>query len=332
MVEVILEAGVNHNGRLDLAYEMVDLAADSGADTIKFQMFSAEKLVSSDAPLAPYQVGANSTTSSQRELLRKFELSLADWRKLWGYCRSKNIEFLTTAFDNESIAFLFEIGQRRFKIPSGEITNIPLLRNIGRYGCPVLVSTGMSTIHEIDIAINTLVNAGVEKSDLVILHCTSEYPAPIGDVNLSALSTLREQFDVQVGYSDHTLGSLVAISATALGAKVLEKHFTTDKNLPGPDHKASLGPEETKNLIRDLRLVEAALGDGQKRPMTSEMKNMSAVRRSIVAKCAIKLGEPFTEDNLELKRPGTGVGADRWDEVIGRNAARDFREDELIEL
>jgi N,N'-diacetyllegionaminate synthase len=331
-VEIILEAGVNHNGQLDLARRLVDVASDAQATTVKFQTFSADYVVTKKAPPANYQLNDDLFGKSQREMLRDLELSPSEWRYLWRYCNKKNINFLSTAFDIPSADFLVQLGQRRFKVPSGELTNLPYLQHIGRYGLPVIVSTGMATMAEIEAAIELLEQAGTRREDITILHCTTQYPTPIEEVNLCAMRTIRDAFEVQVGYSDHTLGIEVPIAAVALGARVIEKHITLDRGLPGPDHKASIEPDEIHMMVSSIRNIEQALGDGKKKPTVSELENMSSVRKSIVSSCAIKRGEVFTEGNICVKRPGVGISPIRWNEVVGSTASRDFQEDELIEL
>ena len=330
---IFAEAGVNHNGDISLARKLVDVAADAGADFVKFQTFTADNLVTTYAKKADYQNQAMmAEEESQHSMLRKLELSREMHEALIEHCKSKGIQFLSTAFDTKSVDLLVELGQNIFKIPSGEITNLPYLRHIGKYGKPVILSTGMSNQDELEAALNVLEQAGTSQKQITVLHCNTEYPTPMSDVNLLAMLTLRDTFEVQVGYSDHTLGVEVAIAAVALGATVIEKHFTLDRNLPGPDHQASLEPKELKKMVRAIRNIEKAMGDGVKRPSPSEMKNMPIARKSLVAAHAIREGEVFSEVNLAVKRPGTGLSPMRWDEVLGCKAPRDFKVDEMIEI
>ena len=329
---IIAEAGVNHNGDVSLARKLVDVAADAGADIVKFQTFSADRLATAYAEKAAYQIGASSDGDSHHSMLRRLELTRESHEELIGYCRSRGIQFLSSAFDLGSIDLLAELGIDRFKIPSGEITNLPYLRHVGHYGKPVYLSTGMANLGEIEAAVGALESAGTPRNRVTVLHCNTEYPTPMVDVNLRAMRTIGDAFGVAVGYSDHTLGIEVPVSAVALGASVIEKHFTLDRNMRGPDHKASLEPAELKAMIVAIRNVEHALGDGIKRPSASEAKNISIARRSLVAARAISAGEIFTSANLMAKRPGTGLSPMRWDEVIGRKAPRNFAADELIVL
>ncbi len=329
---IIAEAGVNHNGDLALARQLIDAAVDAGADMIKFQTFNADRLVTNQAPKADYQNQSSDAGESQHAMIRRLELTRDMHEALITHCESRGIQFFSTGFDLESIDMLLELGLDSFKIPSGEITNLPYLRHLGRCNKPVMLSTGMSTLGEIEAALDVLEQAGTPRSLITVLHCNTEYPTPIADVNLSAMITIRNAFGVAVGYSDHTSGIEVAIAAVALGATVIEKHFTLDRNLPGPDHKASLEPEELKAMVAAIRNIEQALGDGIKRPSASEAKNKPVARKSMVAACAIRAGEVFSEINLAVKRPGTGISPMRWDELMGRKAPRDFAADELIEL
>lgn len=329
---IIAEAGVNHNGSLDLALRLVDAAADARADLVKFQTFSADRLVTRYARKADYQRASTDAAESQHEMIRRLELTREMHDALIARCSERGIGFFSTAFDLESIDLLVELGLDRFKIPSGEITNLPYLRRIGRHGKPVILSTGMSTLAEIEAALVALEKAGTSRSRITVLHCNTEYPTPMSDVNLRAMLTIRDTFGVGVGYSDHTPGIEVAIAAVALGATVIEKHFTLDRSLPGPDHKASLEPGELAAMVAAIRNVETALGHAEKRPSNSEIKNQEIARKSIVAARAIRAGEPFSELNLAVKRPASGVSPMRWDEVLGRPARRDFAPDELIEL
>jgi N,N'-diacetyllegionaminate synthase len=329
---IIAEAGVNHNGDLDMARRLVDVAAEAGADLVKFQTFKADRLVAADAPKAAYQQRTSGTDETQHAMIRRLELSAEAHEALIRHCELRGIDFFSTAFDLESIDLLVSLGLDRFKIPSGEITNLPYLRRIGSFGKPVLLSTGMASMADIEAALEALESAGTPRRDLTVLHCNTEYPTPMGDVNLRAMQTLRQAFDVAVGYSDHTEGIEIAVAAVALGATVIEKHFTLDRSLPGPDHKASLEPSELRAMVAAIRNIEQALGDGRKRPSASERKNIAIVRKSLVASRPIRAGETFDATNLTAKRPGNGLSPMRWDEVMGRRASRDFARDELIEL
>lgn len=327
-VTIIAEAGVNHNGDLKLAKELAKVAKDSGADIVKFQTAKLEALVTGTAPMAEYQKRNTMRDESQLEMLKKLLLSYDEFVELADYCKKIGIKFLSTPFDLDSIDFLITLGGDLWKIPSGEITNYPYLVKLAGLHQPIILSTGMSTLGEIEETVELLQSHGAEK--LILLHCTSQYPAPIEDVNLRAMLTLKERFHVDVGYSDHTEGIEVPIAAVTLGATVIEKHFTLDKNMEGPDHKASLEPYELRAMIEGIRKVECALGDGIKRVMNSERDNLKIVRKSIVAARAIKKGETFTEQNLTTKRPGVGVSPMQWNSVIGTVADRDFNVDELI--
>lgn len=329
-IYIIAEAGVNHNGSLKIAKKMVDAVREAGADAIKFQTFKAENIVTKNASRADYQVKNTGEDTSQYSMLKKLELSYDDFRELKVYCDASGIEFLSTPFDLESIDFLQELGIRFLKIPSGEITNFPYLRKIGQTGMPVIMSTGMSTLEEVGDAIGVLREYGGR--DISLLHCTTEYPAPLDSVNLKAMQTMAEAFNLPVGYSDHTSGIAVSVAAVAMGAVIIEKHFTIDRNMEGPDHKASLEPDELKDMVQSIRDVEMAMGTGEKGLSYSELKNVSVVRKSIVAKRAIRKGMLFSEDNLSVKRPGTGVNPMQWNKVIGLCAKRDYEEDEMIEL
>jgi N,N'-diacetyllegionaminate synthase len=329
---IIAEAGVNHNGDLEMARRLVDVAAAAGADLVKFQTFKADRLVSPEAPKAAYQQGTSGGDETQHAMLRRLELSPEAHEMLIGHCNSRGIGFFSTAFDLESIDLLVSLGLDRFKIPSGEITNLPYLRRIGSFGKPILLSTGMASMADIEGALEVLESAGTGRDRITVLHCNTEYPTPMNDVNLRAMQTLRQAFDVAVGYSDHTAGIEIAVAAVALGASVIEKHFTLDRALPGPDHKASLEPDELKAMVTAIRNIEQALGDGRKRPSASERKNVAVARKSLVAARPIRAGETFDATNLTAKRPGNGLSPMRWDEVIGRRASRDFSQDELIEL
>ena len=328
---IIAEAGVNHNGDLARARQLVASAAAAGADLVKFQSFVTTKLVTPQAPKAQYQLGNTDAVESQFEMVRKLELSKADHEVLLAECRRHGIGFFSTAFDTESFDMLLALGLDRVKIPSGEITNLPFLRHVARPGLPVILSTGMANLGDIEAAIEALEAEGLRRAQITVLHCNTEYPTPMQDVNLRAMTNLGLAFGVDVGYSDHTQGIEVAIAAVALGARVIEKHFTLDRNLPGPDHQASLEPNELKAMVDAIRNIELALGDGIKRITPSEYKNRAIARKSLVASRPIRAGEPFSAENLTTKRPGTGVSPMRWDEVIGRPAPRAFATDELIE-
>lgn len=329
---VIAEAGVNHNGDLGLAKQLVAAAADAGADLVKFQTFVSANCISEDAPKADYQLKSTDGLESQFEMVRKLELSHADHLVLVEECRKFGIGFFSTAFDIESFRLLQDLELGLVKIPSGEITNLPLLRHFGRAGKPVILSTGMATLGEIETALDALETAGVDRADITLLHCTTEYPAPMSDVNLLAMLAMRTAFGVRVGYSDHTSGIEVAVAAVALGATVIEKHLTLDRSMHGPDHLASLEPVEFKQMVSSIRNIEAALGDGIKRPSASERKNRPIARKSLVASRPIDKGELLTAENVATKRPGTGISPMAWDEVIGTIAKRSFRTDELITL
>ncbi|MEG2587499.1 MAG: N-acetylneuraminate synthase [Cetobacterium sp.] len=329
-VFILVEAGVNHNGCLETAKKMVQVAKDSGADAIKFQTFKAEKLVSKFAEKAEYQKTNTQTKESQLEMIKKLELSFEDFRELKKYCEELGILFLSTPFDFDSIEFLKELNMEIWKIPSGEITNLPYLRKIGKIAKKIIISTGMCELFEIEEALNILKDSGA--TDISILHCNTEYPTPMKDVNLKAMQTLYEKFNQKIGYSDHTLGVEVSIAAVALGAEIIEKHFTLDKSMMGPDHKASLNPIELKYMIDSIRNIEVALGSKDKFVTESELKNKNIARKSIVARKNIKQGDIFTEENLTVKRPGNGISPMKWDKIIGKVAVKEFEEDELIVL
>lgn len=330
---IIAEAGVNHNGDIQLAKKLIDVAADAGANYVKFQTFRAEKLVTKTAQQAQYQqknIGGGD--NSQFAMLKQLELSEENHTTLIDYCNKKYIQFLSTAFDTDGINFLNTLGINLFKIPSGELTNYPYLKRIAQTGKPVILSTGMCTMEDIEQAIEVLESNGTSRSQITILHCNTEYPTPYADVNLKAMHTIGKAFNVPYGYSDHTLGIEVPVAAVAMGATVIEKHFTLDKTMEGPDHKASLEPEELKAMVNAIRNVEQAIGTGIKQPSPSEIKNIAIVRKSIVAACHISKGDIFTEQNITAKRPGTGISPMRWEQVIGKKAIKDFQEDELIIL
>lgn len=327
---IIAEAGVNHNGSLDLAKKLVDVAVDAGADAVKFQTFKAGKLVSRGAQKADYQKKTTSVDEFQYEMIKKLELDENAHRELIRHCNEKKIMFLSTPFDHDSIDLLNSFGMPIFKIPSGEITNLPYLRHIGRLGKEVILSTGMADLGEIEDALDALMQAGVSKEKITVLHATTEYPCPLEEVNLRAMQTIHDAFGVRVGYSDHTQGIEVPIAAVAMGACVIEKHFTLDRAMEGPDHKASLAPNELKVMVQAIRHIGQALGDGIKKPSKSETKNIAIARKSIVAARPIKIGEPFCADNITIKRPGNGISPMRWDELIGQVAQRDYQSDDLI--
>jgi N-acetylneuraminate synthase len=329
-VYIIAEAGVNHNGSLDIAKKLVDEAKKSGADCIKFQTFIAENIISKNAKQAKYQTKNIGKEQSQLEMIKKLELSFEDFKQLNNYCIEKNIDFLSTAFDLESIDFLESLGMNTWKIPSGEITNLPYLIKIAKLKKKVILSTGMSTMQEIEDAVNIFKKYGT--TDITILHCTTQYPTLFEDVNLNAMLSIKEKFGYDVGYSDHTKGIEVPIAAVALGATVIEKHFTLDNNMIGPDHKASLQPDELKKMVESIRNIELSLGDGRKVVANSEKENMSIARKSIVAKKSIRKGQLLSEENITVKRPGDGISPMKWFDVLGTVATRDFEEDELIQI
>lgn len=329
---IIAEAGVNHNGKYDLAKQMVYAAKEAGADYVKFQTAVPELVISTFAPKAEYQKETTDAEQSQLEMCKAIHLPLSDYAKLKALCDEVGIGFMSTPFDLVSIDCLAELGMDYWKIPSGEITNLPYLRKIARKGGKVILSTGMSTLDEVEQAVRILSDNGIGRSDIYLLHCTTQYPTPAEAVNLKAMDTLRALNCAGVGYSDHTKGITIPIAAAARGAKVIEKHFTLDRNLPGPDHRASLEPNELAEMVKAVRMVETALGDGKKVVADAERGNIIVARKSIVASRAIAKGEMFTEENITVKRPGSGISPMRWDEVIGMTAPRDFVPDELIEL
>jgi len=332
-VLIIAEAGVNHNGSIQIAKDLIDAATNAGADIVKFQTFKAEKLVTPYAVKANYQFdNQNELDNTQKSMLEKLELTDDMHRELIQYSELKGIKFCSTAFDIESLDFLVKLGVEIIKIPSGEITNFPFLKHVSKLNRPVVMSTGMSTLGEIESALNILEVNGLDKSKISLLHCNSDYPTPMIDVNLNAIKSMNIAFGLPVGYSDHTLGIEVPIAAVALGATIIEKHLTLDKSFEGPDHKVSLDPFEFKNMVNSIRNIEIALGDGIKRNTASESKNKSNVRKSIVALCNIKKGEMFSEKNLTTKRPGTGITPMQWDNIIGTISKRDFIKNELIEI
>jgi N,N'-diacetyllegionaminate synthase len=328
---IIAEAGVNHNGDLNLARQLIDAAAQAGVDYVKFQTFKASELVTKSAAKAAYQTQTTDADESQHDMIRRLELSHQEHLLLIAHCQKAGVKFFSTAFDQESIGMLDGYAMDYSKIPSGEITNVPYLRRIGQLGRPVILSTGMSTLAEIENAINVLEASGTSRDRLTVLHCNTQYPTPMRDVNLRAMTTIRDAFKVSVGYSDHTRGIEIPIAAVAMGATVIEKHFTMDRTLPGPDHGASLEPDELATMVTCIRNVELALGNGIKHPSKSELPNREIARKSIVAAVQIRKGDVFTELNLTVKRPGNGISPLQWDAVINRVATRDYREDELIE-
>lgn len=329
---IIAEAGVNHNGSLEKALELVDAAKRAGADAVKFQTFIAEEEISQFAPKAEYQKNSTSAEESQLDMVRKLELDRSQHEELIARCRESEILFLSSAFELKSIALLRDLGMPLFKVPSGEITNLPYLRAIGQCGKPVILSTGMSIMDEIQAALDVLTNEGVPLEQITVLHCNTEYPTPMQDVNLRAMCTIRDTFGVRVGYSDHTLGIEVSLAAVALGATVIEKHLTMDCTLPGPDHSASSEPGEFKAMVESIRNLELAMGNGIKQPSPSESKNIPIARKSIVAACDIEANEILSEANLTAKRPGTGISPMQWDRVVNTSAKRSFKKDEMIEL
>lgn len=329
---VIAEAGVNHNGDMKLAKQLIDVAADAGADLVKFQTFSAERLATRQSDKAKYQLATTDNSETQYEMLSRLELSEEMHVELIDYCAHRDIGFFSSGFDIRSVDRLVNLGIDQFKVPSGEINNLPYLRHIGQFKMPIILSTGMSTMGDIEDAIDILEQAGTKRSLITLLHCTTEYPTPLEEVNLRAMTSMGKSFGVSVGYSDHSEGIEVAIAAAALGATVIEKHFTLDKDLPGPDHRASLNPDELTAMISGIRNVEKALGDGIKRLSPSEALNRPVARKSLVAKKAIKKGEVFSDENITTKRPGKGLSPMAWDSIIGRKAARNFLVDDLIQL
>ena len=329
-VFIIAEAGVNHNGSIEIAKKLIDVASESGADAVKFQTFKAEKLVSKNAQKADYQKETTDTTESQFDMIKKLELDVDTHKKLIAYCKTKNIMFLSTPFDHDSIELLNDLGLEIFKIPSGEITNLPYLRHIGKLNKKVILSTGMADIGEIEDALDVLIVAGTKKENITVLHANTMYPTPMEDVNLKAMQTIGNTFECKYGYSDHTLGIEVDIAAVAMGASCIEKHFTLDKTMEGPDHKASLEPDELKAMVKAIRNIELALGSSIKKPSKSELPNMRVARKSIVAKTTIKKGDTLSEENITIKRPGNGINPMRWDEIVGTVASKDYKEDELV--
>lgn len=326
-VIIIAEAGVNHNGDIELGKKLVKAAKDAGADYVKFQSFKTEKLVSKFAIKAKYQKQTTDSNESQFDMIKKLELSENDHKVLLDYCKTLGIGFSSSPFDTEGIGYLDSLGVDFFKVPSGELTNLPYLRELSKFNKPIILSTGMANLAEVKLALAVL-----KGKDVTVLHCNTEYPTPMKDVNLRAMLTIKDACNVKIGYSDHTLGIEIPIAAVALGAEVIEKHFTLDKTMQGPDHRASLEPDELKQMVLSIRNIEAALGSGIKEPSPSEKENINIARKSIVASKVIKVGEVFSEKNITIKRPGSGISPMDWDKTLGQVAKKDFSEDELIEL
>lgn len=332
-VIIIAEAGVNHNGSIEMAKKLIDAACDCDVDYVKFQTTKGPGTITSKfAQMADYQKKNLNQDESQLEMLRKILLRMEDFEELNTYCGKQGVKFMSTPFDLESVDFLAGLNMDYMKIPSGEITNLPYLRKIAKLHIPVIMSSGMCTLGDIEAAMNVLTNNGLSESEISLLHCNTEYPTPFEDVNLRAMLTLKQCFGVRVGYSDHTKGVEVPIAAVAMGAEIIEKHFTLDRTLPGPDHVASLEPKELKAMTVAIRNIEKAVGTGVKKVTASEQKNIAIARKSIIAARNIKAGELFTDENLTAKRPGSGISPMRWDDVVGKTAKRNFMEDELIEL
>lgn len=329
-VQIIAEAGVNHNGSLDLSYELIDSVSQAGVDYIKFQTFKTELNISKWAEKAPYQIDSRNKSESQFEMVKKLEISYTDFRKIAKVCEKSGVRFCSTGFDNPSIDFLCGLGVDFLKIPSGEITNMPYLRHIASKQFQIIMSTGMATMKEVEKALLILESSGTNRDKVTLLHCNTEYPTPMEDVNLNAMLSLKKEFGLDIGYSDHTLGIEIPIAAVAIGATVIEKHFTLDRTMVGPDHAASLEPDELKEMVNSIRNIEKAMGDGVKKPSKSDKKNIPIARKSIVALRSISKGEILTIENLTVKRPGTGISPMELDNVIGQKAYRDFAPDEQI--
>lgn len=327
---VIAEVGVNHNGSIETAKELIDIASEHGADIVKFQTFSADKLVTHDAPKAKYQVENTKNSDSQFKMLKKLELSRDSFIELSNYCFEKNIEFLSTGFDQQNIKFLVDIGIKRIKIPSGEINNLPLLKYISQFKLPIILSTGMATLDEVRESLEFLYKKGVKNKDITLLHCTSQYPTPLEYVNLKAMETMKKTFNINVGYSDHTLNYETPIAAIAMGAKIIEKHFTLSRSMEGPDHAASLEPKELKHMIISIRNTEMLLGSKEKKPTSIEKENIKVARKSIVAFKNIPAGKVIEESDLDTKRPGSGISPMEWENIIGTKAKKDFKKDDQI--
>jgi len=329
---IIAEAGVNHNGNIKIAKELIDAASQSGADAIKFQTFKSEKLVTRNAEKASYQIQFTKKNNSQYSMLKSLELSYEDHLELISYSKEKNIIFMSTGFDLESNLFLNSLGIEVFKIPSGEINNLLYLRQIGSFKKKTILSTGISTLGEIELALDSLISNGCKRSDITILHCNSEYPTPLNDVNLKAMITIKNAFNINIGYSDHTIGLEVPLAAVALGAKVIEKHLTLDINMDGPDHKSSIEPDAFKEMVKSIKKVEIALGTSIKKPSMSEIKNRDNIRKSIVASKEIHIGEKFDSENITFKRPGSGLSPMLIDQIIGKTSTREYKTDDFISL
>jgi N,N'-diacetyllegionaminate synthase len=327
---VIAEVGVNHNGSMEIAKKLIDVASESGANIVKFQTFTAEKLVKNNAPRAQYQIDNTDKKESQFEMLKKLEMTKENFIELNLYCSQKKIEFLSTGFDIESINFLVDLGIKRIKIPSGEINNLPLLRHISSFDLPIILSTGMSSLEEVKETVQFLIKEGVSKKNLIILHCTSQYPAPLDSVNLRAMLTIKEQLHIDIGYSDHTLNFETPIAAVSMGAKIIEKHFTLSRSMDGPDHPASLEPQDLKSMIESIRNTELLLGSKEKKPTEIELQTIKVARKSIVAKKIIPHGKTIEESDIDTKRPGDGVSPMHWDTVIGSTAKKKYKKDEQI--
>ncbi len=329
-VFIIAEAGVNHNGSIDLAKKLIDVASLAGADAVKFQTFKAKNLATKNLDKANYQKNTTSQKETQFKMLEKLELNFDMHLELINHCKNKNIIFLSSPFDHESIQMLIDLDLEIIKIPSGEITNLPYLRKIGKLNKKIILSTGMSNMNEVKNALDILINSGTNRNNITVLHANTEYPTPIEDVNLNAMVKIGKELDITFGYSDHTLGIEVDIAAVAMGASCIEKHFTLDCKMEGPDHKASLEPHQLKEMIKAIRNIELAFGDGIKRPSKSEIQNIEIVRKSIVAKTKIKKDEVLSENNITVKRPGGGISPMKWDDLLGSKASKDYNEDELI--
>ena len=326
---IIAEAGVNHNGDIELAKKLIDTASEAGVDYVKFQTFKAENLVNKDAKKASYQIENTGNDDSQFSMLKKLELNYENHQLLIDYCQTKSISFLSTAFDFESIEFLKD-KLDFYKIPSGEITNLPYLEKVAKLRLPVVMSTGMANMQEVKDAFDILVKNGIAKSEITVLHCNTEYPTPMQDVNLNAMLSIKKELGVKIGYSDHTLGIEIPIAAVAMGANVIEKHFTLDRNMEGPDHKASLEPKELIAMVKAIRNIEKAMGNGVKEPSESEKRNIPIARKSIVASKVIEKGEIFTSDNITVKRPGEGISPMKWNEILGSISSKNYKIDEPI--
>ena len=329
---IIAEAGVNHNGDISLAKKLIDIAEEAGADYIKFQTFKANSLVIKKLAKADYQKKMTNVDETQYQMLKKLELSKNDHKILINYCLNKNVKFLSSPFDIDSINYLDSINIPLFKIPSGEITNLPYLKAVGSKNKPIILSTGMSDLNEIKGALDILIESGANKNQITVLHCNTEYPTPFEDVNMNAMLTIKNEFNVDIGYSDHTIGIEISLLAVSLGAKIIEKHFTIDKKMEGPDHAASLNPKELKSMISGIRNIEKAFGRSVKKPSESEISNIPIVRKSIVALKDIPENEIFNSSNITIKRPGNGISPMKWNDVIGKRAKKNFKKDEMIEL